>query len=52
VYALSRIGDLLALGRSKAEAYNACVKEYKVLPREQKVQWILQALQQEPVYRV
>ena len=52
LYTLSRIRDFLALGRSKAEAHNACVKEYKMMPREQKVQWILQALQQEPAYRV
>lgn len=52
LYVASRIGYFLALGRPKAQAYNDCVKEYKEMASKQKVQWISEALKQQPVYMV
>ena len=52
LYAVSRMDALLALGKSKNDAYQDCTLEYKKMEDQQKLPWILKSLQNEPAYRV
>ena len=44
--------ELLAVGKTKDEVFKICCAEYREMPEEQKVLWIMQALEKEPAYKV
>ena len=52
LYLGSRMEELTALGKTKDEAFKICTLQYKEMPEEEKVLWILQALKKEPEYTV
>jgi len=52
LYHDSRLKELLALGRTAKETFKICTEEYRKMPDEQKLHWILLADEKTPAYLV
>ena len=52
LYFAWRMDELLAVGKTKDEVFKTCCADYRDMPEEQKVLWIMQALEKEPAYKV